>query len=179
MNILVVTGSPRKDGNSDILADAFTEGALEAGNEVRRIAAGRANIAGCRACEYCFSHEGACCQQDDMQDFYPDLRWADIVVYAFPLYFYTYPAQIKAFMDRQFCQVGGNPFNIRKTALLLCFEDKNIERADGLIQSFRIAADYCKQEIVGEVIVNAVYEKGAINGNPALEEARALGASLN
>ena len=178
MNILIVTGSPRAGGNTDMLADAFEEGARSVGNEVRRIAAGRAKIGGCRGCEYCFSHEGACVQQDDMQQFYPDLRWADIIVYAFPLYFYSYPAQIKAFMDRLFCQAGGNSFNIRKTALLLCFEDAHKERADGLIQSFRIVSDYCKQEIVGEVIVNGVYEKGAIAGNPGLDEARALGASL-
>ena len=178
MNILVVTGSPRKGGNSDILADAFTEGAVSAGHEVRRIDAGRAKIAGCRACEYCFTHDGACVQQDDMQAAYDDLRWAEMVVYAFPLYYYSYPAQIKAFMDRQFCQVGGRPFGTKKTALLLVFEDKDITRADGLIQSFRICMDYCKIEIVGEIIVPDTYEKGAVTGKQACEDARALGASL-
>lgn len=177
MNILVVTGSPRVGGNSDALADSFIEGAKTAGNEVRRIDAGRAKIAGCIACEYCFAHEGTCCQQDDMQNFYPDLHWADMIVYAFPMYYYTYPAQIKAFMDRMFCGMA-KPFGITKTALLLCFEDKDASTSDGLVQSYRTASAYCKQEIMGEVIVNSVYEKGAIAGNPGLEQARALGASL-
>ena len=177
MNILVVTGSPRVGGNSDTLADYFTKGAVEAGNEVRRIDAGRARISGCIACEYCFSHEGECAIKDDMQDFYADLHWADALVYAFPLYYYTYPAQIKAFMDRMFCGIA-KPFGIRKTALLLCFEDKDITTADGLVQSYRIASDYCKQEILGEVIVNGVYEKGAIEGNTGLQQAYELGASL-
>ena len=178
MNILVVTGSPRKGGNSDMLAEAFIEGATSAGHEIRRIDAGRANIGGCRACEYCFTHDGACVQQDDMQAFYEDLRWADTVVYSFPLYYYSYPAQIKAFMDRQFCQVGGRPFGTKRSALLLVFEDKDITRADGLIQSYRICMDYCKIEIVGEVIVPATYEKGAVADRPGLEEAKALGARL-
>lgn len=177
MNILVVTGSPRVGGNSDMLADAFTEGATAAGNEVRRINAGRAKIAGCTGCEYCFSHGGSCCQKDDMTGFYADLRWADAVVYAFPMYYYSYPAQIKAFMDRQFCGIGAS-FNINKVALLLCFEDKDITTADGLIKSFEIVSNYCHQEILGKVIVNGVYEKGAIAGNPGLDEARALGESL-
>lgn len=178
-NVLVVHGSPRKDGNSSMLADAFIEGAEASGNKVTRLDVGNLHINGCMACEYCFSHHGECYQQDAMQELYPQMKGKDIIVYAFPMYYYTYPAQIKAFMDRMFCAVG-NPgmFGFKKTALLLCFEDKDITTADGLVQSFRIAANYCKQEIIGEVLVNAVYEKGAIAGNPGLEKARKLGASI-
>ncbi|MDO5118332.1 MAG: flavodoxin family protein [Eggerthellaceae bacterium] len=179
MKILVVTGSPRKGGNSDIFADAFIEGALSAGNEVHRIDAGRAQIAGCKACEYCMTHEGDCIQKDDMQDFYDDLCWAELTVYAFPMYFYTYPAQIKAFMDRQFCAIGGKPINFNKVALLLAFEDKDPSTADGLIRCFEIAMNYCHAEIVKIIIQNGVYEKGAIVGKPGLDEARAFGASLS
>ncbi|MDO4182017.1 MAG: flavodoxin family protein [Coriobacteriia bacterium] len=177
-NILVVHGSPRPNGNSKMLADAFMEGAREAGNSVEYVDVGRMSIAGCKACEYCFKHEGACVQQDDMQPLYEKLHWADMLVYDFPLYFYTYPAQIKAFMDRMFCGMV-KPFGIKRVALLLCFEDKDASTANGLIQSFRIACNYCKQEIVGEVVVNNVYEVGAIEGNPGLEQARALGAGLS
>lgn len=75
----------------------------------------RAKIAGCLGCNYCFSHEGACVQQDDMQQFYPDLHWADVLVYATPLYCFTYPAQLKAFQDRMFCGIAKS-FNIRASA---------------------------------------------------------------
>ena len=179
MKILVVTGSPRVGGNSDIFADAFIEGALSAGNEVRRIDAGRANIAGCKGCEYCLKHAGECVQKDDMQDFYGNLCWAELTVYAFPMYFYTYPAQIKAFIDRQFCAAGGKPINFNKVALLLAFEDVNVSRADGLIKSFEIAMDYVHAEILKIIVQNGVYEKGAIIGKPGLDEARAFGASLS
>ena len=115
--VLVVTGSPRVGGNSDTLAEAFIEGAKSAGCEVRRIDAGRAKIAGCLGCNYCFSHEGVCVQQDDMQQFYPDLHWADVLVYATPLYCFTYPAQLKAFQDRMFCGIAKS-FNIPRVGLL-------------------------------------------------------------
>lgn len=160
-----------------MLADAFIRGAEEAGNQVVRMDAGRADIHGCKACEYCFSHEGACVQQDGMQAFYPDLRDAEVLVYATPMYFYNLPAQMRAFEDRTFCQIG-KPFAIKQTALLLCFEDKDITTADAAIGTFRQCASYCKRQIIGEVVVNGVYEKGAIEGNPGLDEAYRLGLSI-
>ena len=176
--VLVVVGSPRKGGNSQMMADAFIEGAKEAGNEIHMVDVGRAKIGGCLACEYCFTHGGECCQKDDMQPLYEELEWAEVVIYAFPLYYYSYPAQIKAFMDRQFCAIGGRKFAMQKTALLMPFEDKDITTADGLVKSFEIAMNYCHQEILGIVLCNATYEKGAIEGKPALEECRKLGASI-
>ncbi len=176
-NILIVHGSPRTGGNSDMLADAFERGAKEAGHTVVRVDAGRANISGCKACEYCFKHDGECVQKDDMQEFYPLLHDADMLVVATPMYYYNFPAQLRAFQDRMFCGIA-NPFGIKETALLLCFEDKDASTADPAIRSFEVAAEYCKQQVVGEVIVNNVYEKGAIAGNPGLEEAYNLGRGL-
>ena len=176
--IVVAHCSPRADGNSSMLADEFIRGAEEAGNEVVRMDVGRADIHGCKACEYCFTHEGACVQQDDMQTFYPDLQDADVLVYATPMYCYNMPAQMRAFEDRMFCQVG-KPFTITQTALLLCFEDKDITTADAAIGTFRQGAQFCKREILGEIIVNNVYAKGAIAGNPGLEEAYRLGLSIS
>lgn len=176
-NILVVHASPRTGGNSSMLADEFVRGAEEAGNTVTRIEVGHADIAGCQACEYCFSHEGQCVQQDDMQRFYPLLRQADVIVYATPMYYYNFPAQMRAFQDRMFCGIA-KPFGIPYTALLLCFEDKDATTCEPVVASFKVAAAYCKQESLGEVIVNNVYEKGAIAGNPGLEEAYKLGAGI-
>lgn len=176
--ILLVHCSPRKGGNSSMLADKFAEGAATAGNEVIRIDVGHAKIAGCLACEYCLSHEGECVQKDEMQDYYPLLRECDVLVWATPMYFYNFPAQLRAFQDRMFCQIG-KPFTIKSTALLLCFEDKDLARANPTIDSYRVTADYCKLENLGEVIVGSVYEKGAIEGNPGLQAAYDLGASIS
>lgn len=176
--ILVVHCSPRTNGNSSMLADEFIKGAAQAGNQVECIDVGCAHIAGCMACEYCFEHDGRCVQQDDMQQFYPLLREYDVLVWATPLYFYNFPAQLRAFQDRMFCQIG-KPFTIKQTALLLCFEDSDMARAEPTVASYRVCADYCKLENLGEVLVNNVYEKGAIEGNPGLQAAFDLGASIS
>ncbi len=175
--ILVVHTSPRKGGNSQMLADAFIEGAESAGNEVKLINVGNANIKGCLGCEYCFKNEGKCCQQDEMQEYYPLLEWCDVIVYATPMYNYSFPAQMAAFRDRMFCGIA-KPFGIPQTALLLCFEDKDITTADHTLGCFDVCAAYCKQEVIGKVVVNNVFAKGAIEGNKGLDEARQLGASI-
>ena len=177
-NILVVHASPREGGNSSMLADEFVKGAEAAGNAVTRVDVGRAKIGGCMACEYCFGHDGACCQQDAMQDFYPLLRQADVLVYATPMYYYNFPSQLRAFQDRMFCGIA-KPFGVSQVALLLCFEDKDASTCEPLLGAYRVAAAYCKQENIGEVVVNNVYEKGAIAGNPGLKEAYDLGASIS
>lgn len=178
-NVLIVIGSPRKGGNSQIMADAFEAGAKEAGNEVRQVNVGHAKISGCIACESCFANGGKCAINDDMQPLYEEMEWADVIVYAFPMYFYSYPAQIKAFMDRQFCAAGGRSGIMgKKVAMLMPFEDKDVHRADGVVKCFEICMDYCKQEIIGIILCNNVYEKGAIEGNEALDRCRELGASI-
>ena len=176
--ILVVHCSPRKDGNSSMLADRFIEGAEAAGNTVQRIDIGHDEIRGCRACEYCFTHDGECVQQDHMQKYYRYLREYDVLVWATPMYFYSFPGQLRCFQDRMFCQIG-KPFTIKSTALLLCFEDEDQNRAKPTIESYRVCADYCKLENLGEVVVNGVYEKGAIEGNPGLQSAYDLGKGIS
>ena len=175
--VLVVTGSPRRGGNSDLLAEAFIEGAQSAGCEVHRFDAGRAKIAGCLGCEYCFAHEGECCQKDDMELVKPLLYEVDVLVFATPVYWYSWTAQIKAFIDRMFCCVG-KPFSFKTTALLACYEDKVETPVECLAVSYREIAKYAGWESLGEVLVGQVYKKGEVEQTDALERARALGASL-
>lgn len=177
MNILVVNGSPRKGGNSEILTDAFIEGALEKHHIIRTIDAGHSHIEPCRACYECRYNGGNCCVQDDMQGFYKDLEWAELLVFSFPLYWFTCTAQIKAFIDRMFCITGGHPFGVSKVAMICPFED-TIDKADGLVQSFKLYADYIDFEIAGIVLAPGTNLLGEAHNSPALEEARQLGLSL-
>ena len=66
MKIVVLNGSPRKGGNTEIMTQAFTKGAEKKGHEVVKLPVGTMKIRGCMACEYCFSHNGECAQKDDM-----------------------------------------------------------------------------------------------------------------
>jgi len=176
-NILVVTGSPRKGGNTSIMADTFIEGARGAGHKVTRVDAGLANINGCIGCQYCFAHQGECFQKDDMQDIYPLIRACDTLVYATPIYYFTFPAQFKAFMDRMFCGLA-NPFGTKNTALLTVFEDKDETISKHIIDTYRIGVAYSKWNDLGVVAINNCFEKGAIESDPRLEEVRTFGASL-
>ena len=176
--IVVVTGSPRKGGNTDILADAFIKGAEEAGNTVVRINAGRAKINGCQGCMYCFSHDGQCVQQDEMQEFYPALRNCDVLVYATPVYSFTFSAQIKAFMDRMFCGIG-KPFGIKETALLTVFEDKDPSICQPMIDTYLALTKYCGQKSIGIITQHGTFEKGAIEGKESLDAAYKFGLSIN
>jgi len=164
-------------GNTDLLADAFSQGAEAAGNEVFRFEVGRAQIHGCLDCKFCFANEGRCQQADDMQEAYPHLRECDILVFASPIYFFTLSAQIKAFIDRLFCGVA-KPFAVKSTVLLTVQEDKDPAVANNAVNTYKSIINYAGWENLGVVSVPGVFEKGAVAGSDKLEEARELGASI-
>lgn len=98
--VLILSGSPRKGGNSDILCDEFARGAQEAGNEVEKIRVASKKIYPCSACYYCRDHGGACVHKDDMAEVLQKMIDSDVLVLASPVYFYSIDAQLKAVIDR-------------------------------------------------------------------------------
>ena len=107
-NILILTGSPRVGGNSDLMADAFQKGAESAGHKVIRYEAGRNAILPCRACESCFSNGKACVWDDRFSnELAPLIEEADVIVLATPLYWFTFPAQLKAAIDKMYSFIIG------------------------------------------------------------------------
>lgn len=97
--ILVIVASGKKNGNTDKLANAFIDGAKEAGHRVNKAFLGEMQIGGCNGCNACkITH--ACAQKDDMSALYPLIERADGVVLASPLYFWTISARLKAFIER-------------------------------------------------------------------------------
>lgn len=99
MNILVVVGAGRKNGNTDQLADAFIKGATEAGHQITKVFFANKLINGCNGCNACRWGK-PCIQKDDMQQIYPLYKNCDMVVLASPLYFWTISSKIKAFLER-------------------------------------------------------------------------------
>lgn len=98
MNVLVLQGSPRKKGNTAILADEFIRGASEAGHQVEKIDVAGMDIHGCQR------NGGACVQKDEMP--YDNILAADVIVLASPIYYYTWMAQLKAVIDRTYAMLG-------------------------------------------------------------------------
>lgn len=97
--IIIVTSSPRKDGNSEMLAKKFAEGALSAGNEVKFIAVRDVDLKFCTGCMYCQTHD-KCVLNDGMNALYKDFENADVLVFATPVYYYAVSGQLKTFLDR-------------------------------------------------------------------------------
>ena len=100
MNIVVLSGSPRKGANTDTMVEAFAETAREGGHTVEVIRVASKKIAGCLGCQYCFAHEGVCVQKDDMANVVESLKDTDMVVFASPIYWFDITAQEKTAIDR-------------------------------------------------------------------------------
>lgn len=98
-HILILSGSPRKNGNSDLLCESFRKGALEAGHQVEKIRVAEKNIGFCRGCYAC-KDTGICAVRDDMAGVLQKIIDADVLVLASPVYFYSIDAQLKAVIDR-------------------------------------------------------------------------------
>lgn len=97
-NVVVISSSPRK-GNSDKLCDEFCKGAINGGNNVKRINIRDIKLNFCLACRDCYNY-GNCVQNDDMNSIYPYIRQADILVFSTPIYFGEMSGQLKTFLDR-------------------------------------------------------------------------------
>ena len=98
--ILILNGSPRKQGKTTSLVNAFIQGAESAGNEVRDRYLTGMDIHGCLACEACSRNGGTCVQKDDMEQIYEDYLWADVIVFASPMYWGYVSGQLKTAVDR-------------------------------------------------------------------------------
>ena len=116
--IVVITGSPRKDGNSFAMTDAFIRAAQAKGHTVTRFDAAMMKIGGCHACETCFKTGKACSFDDDFNLIAPAVLEADALVFTMPVYWYSIPAQIKGVIDRLYSReknVRSSPAVRRRT----------------------------------------------------------------
>ena len=112
MRVLGIYGSPRIGGNSHILLDEVLRGAKSVGADVESILSSIPIISGCRECGGC-DNTGRCVVRDDMQEVYPLLREADVILLATPIFFYGLPSQLKAIIDR--CQAEWNRRRLEKS----------------------------------------------------------------
>ncbi|MDR3110038.1 MAG: flavodoxin family protein [Planctomycetaceae bacterium] len=179
-NILVLTGSPRKGGNSDLLADAFVAGAKRAGNTVTKYTTADKNIKGCTACNACFSKGTACVFHDDFNELATLVEKAEMIVFATPLYWFSFPAQLKAAIDKFYSFfVAKRELKIAQCVLLVCGEDDKESSFAGLVKSYELVANYLNWKDAGQIIVTSVNEKSDIIKTDALQRAEKLGEGIS
>ena len=174
--IVVLSGSPRKDGNTDRLVSAFVKGA-QARHEVEVVRVYEQTVHPCIGCNTCFTREGnACFQKDGMTEIYQKLRQADILIIASPVYFYGISAQLKAIVDRLHTPMR-NSFHIRKLGLIMVGAAGLPELFDGIIAQYQLILRYFSLEDGGTVLVRHAKDKGDVTQDD-LDKAYALGQSL-
>jgi len=181
--VLVMLGSPRRKGNSAILADQITKGAKSARAKVETIYLHGKTIAPCKACLACQKKNSKGCSiKDDMQDLYLKLIEADAWVIASPVYWFTMSAQTKIFMDRCFALPAyhKNPFRGKRIAIAMTYgdEDPFTSGCVNALRAFQDAYGYTKSLIVGMVYGSAM-DAGQIRSNKkVMQEAFDLGKKL-
>lgn len=173
--IVVITGSPRKGGNSFAMTDAFIKAAEEKGHKVTRFDAAMKKVGGCHACETCFSTGKACSFDDDFNTIAPAIMEADAVVFTMPVYWYSIPAQIKGVIDKlfSFC-VAGKEVAGKECALITCCEEEDMSVMDGVRIPIERSAALLKWKMVGEVLLPGVLAAGDIEKTDGCQRAAAL-----
>ena len=175
--VLILSGSPRKGGNSDLLCDEFLRGAQESGNQVEKVFLRSKKVAPCNACYYCKNSGGKCAIPDDMAEILDKMQAADVIVMASPVYFYSIGAQMKAVIDRSVARWTNIP-NKEFYYIMTAAEDSETVM-DCTLECFRgFAACLDGAQEKGVIYGKGVYEAGAIKGLPAMREAYEMGKQV-
>jgi multimeric flavodoxin WrbA len=181
--VLVLLGSPRKKGNSAILAKQIARGAESAGAKVETIFLHARKIAPCKSCYVCQKPGSKGCSiKDDMQSIYTKLLKADAWVIASPVYWFTMSAQTKLFMDRCFAlpSYAKNPFSGKRIAVAMSYgaNDPFDSGCVNALRTFQDAYGYSGARIVG-MLYGSALDAGYIESNETLmREAQDLGRRL-
>lgn len=171
--VLILSGSPRNGGNSDILSDEFMKGAKEAGNEVEKIRVAAKKLAPCSACYYCRDNGGMCVHKDDMAEILQKMIDADVLVFASPVYFYSIDAQLKALIDRtvaRWLEVKNKEFYY-----IVTMADTDISSADTTLACLDCVDGAVEK---GIIIGNGVYPPGEVKSTQAMKDAYTMGKNV-
>ncbi len=151
MKIVILMGSPNRNGSTGILVSEFVRGAAEAGHSCEVIDVCHADIHPCTGCVAC-GYEGPCVQKDDVSEIRKKLLACDMAVFATPLYYYGMSAQLKAVVDR-FCAYNSS-LNGRhlKSALLSVAWNADDWTFDALSAHYRTLVRYINFEDMGMIL---------------------------
>ena len=177
-NVLIISASPRKNGNSDLLCNEFLKGAVDAGHQVERIFLADKKINYCVGCGLCSRNDySGCSQKDDMEDLVEKMIEADVIVLASPVYFYTINAQMKTFIDRccaKYTKIVNKEFYFIITAAEV--NKAEMSRTFECFRGFLDCLENAKEQ--GQSCATGVWEKGEIEKTSYLKDAYNLGKTV-
>ena len=176
-NVLVLSASPRRGGNSDLLCDQFILGAKEAGNPTEKIFLRDKNINYCVACDSCLENSGNCAQDDDMAEVLDKMIAADVIVMATPVYFYTMNAQMKTLIDRtypKYTAISNKEMYFITTAAV-----RNKDALERTIEGFRgFTSVLSGAQEKGIIYGTGAWNLGDIKGSKAMDQAYEMGKTV-
>lgn len=176
-NVLIISASPRKGGNSDTLCEQFRKGAEQSGNRVEKIRLAELKIDYCSACYAC-KKIGHCVKQDDMEQVIAKMREADVIVLATPVYFYTMCAQLKTMIDRTLG--GAQKAGLENKAFYLIATAADgkagMERTIDGLRGYLECLPGAKE--MGVIYGAGAWQLGDIQRNSAMQEAYQMGKNL-
>jgi multimeric flavodoxin WrbA len=177
---VILFGSPRKDGNTRLLTDAFAEALKTRQTDVRLLYLNDMNIRPCQSCFVC-SEKGVCRINDDMRDIGKYIMESDLVVYATPVYWWAPSAQLKLVMDRSIIFLDED-YNSRikgkKAVTLMTCGDGDIGTCGPALDIFTRSFSALGMEYAGHVEATGCEGRGEVPAS-ALDAARKVAASIS
>lgn len=176
-NVLIISASPRKGGNSDTLCDRFMEGAREAGNTVEKIFLRSTKINYCTGCGTCYHLSKPCPQKDDMPEILDKMIAADVIVMATPVYFYTMNGQLKTLIDR--CCSRYTEMNNKEFYFIMTAADSRRQAMNRTIEELRgFTVCLTNPEEKGIIYGTGAWNVGDVLTTPAMNEAYHMGKAI-
>ena len=173
--VLIISGSPRVKGNSDVLCEQFAKGAKEAGHEVEKINLREKQIHFCQACYAC-KKTGLCVQQDSMTDILVRMIQADVIVLATPVYFYSLAGQMKTLIDRSYAGARNLVDKEFYFIVTVACDKAGMRRTVESLEGF---TDCLPNATVRDIIYGAgAWQLGEVYENPAFQEAYQAGLDI-
>ena len=176
-NVLILSGSFRKHGNSDLLCDEFKRGAEDAGHLVEKIYINDKNIQFCRGCGVC-NNTHKCVIQDDMAEILDKMIKDDVIVLATPVYFYCMNGQMKTLIDRtapRYTEISHKDFYF-----IVAAADNNRANMKKTLEAFRGFTQDCLDDAREKGVIYGVgaWQSGDVLNTPAMAEAYAMGKNI-
>ncbi|HIR51328.1 MAG TPA: flavodoxin family protein [Candidatus Avoscillospira avicola] len=175
--VLIISTSPRRGGNSDSLADAFAQGAREAGHTVEQISLSDKTIGFCKGCLVCQKTQ-RCVIRDDADSIAQNMLTADVLVFSTPIYYYGMCGQMKTMLDRSNPLYAAD-YRFRDVYLLAAAAEEDEQTVDGAVNGLQGWIDcFEKARLAGTVFAGGVTAVGDIENHPALQRAHQLGNAV-
>ena len=177
MKILALIGSPRKGSNTDTLAERVLQGSKANEHTGEKVYLYDYEISPCIDCRKCKKDECVCIIEDGMQEIYPKMDRAELIIFATPNYWYGPSAKMKLLIDRMRPYVANGKLKGKKAVVITPAAD-GPAACGPLIEMFRMSFEYLEMEFTGKILAEA-YERGEVeNDHEVLKNAYDLGACL-